>query len=478
MSFKKKAIQGFSWTFLQTFSNQIISFFVSIILARLLLPSEFGLIGMLAVFIALSEVLVNSGLTFSLIRSDNLNDEDYSTIFFFNLVVSIIIYILIFYFAPYIAFFFDEEILKNLLRLYAITFIINAFSTVQTARLTKLMDFKTQTMVTIPSLIIGSSVGIYMAYNGFGVWSLVWNFIIQSLLTAIQLWYWSNWKPTFVFNIEKFRFHLNFGYKLMISAILDVLFKNSYTIIIGKYYTSSDVGYYNRADSFQMLPAKILGSVLSKVTYPLFSTIQNDVVKLKSVYKKIMQMAIFLIAPIITLMIVLAEPLFRFVLTEKWLPAVPYFQILCITGLLYPLHVYNLQILNIMGRSDLFLKLEILKKIIFTIIILISFNFGIYGLLYGSVINSIICFFINTHYSGKFLNYSSWEQIQGLLPILMISLLTGGVIHFFDKILLNHLFFDFNRLFLGSLVGAVLFLMSARLFKINSFQELINTIKS
>jgi teichuronic acid exporter len=477
MSIKKKALKGFSWTFFQLFSNQLFSFFVSIILARLLLPEEFGLIGMLTIFIALSETLINSGLSYSLIRSENLDDEDYSTVFFFNLLVSLIIYIIIFFLAPYIASFYNQEILTMLIRVYSITFIINAFSTVQTTRLTKIMDFKTQMKVSIPSLVIGSSIGIYMAYNGFGVWSLVWNIIIQSLLSSIQLWYWTNWKPTFVFNIEKFKYHFNFGFKLMLSSVLDVIFKNSYAIIIGKYYSASDVGYYNRADSFQMLPAKSLGSVLSKVTYPLFSTIQNDVVKLKSVYKKIMQMAIFLIAPTITFMIVLAEPLFRFVLTEKWLPAVPYFQILCITGLLYPLHVYNLQILNIMGRSDLFLKLEILKKIIFAIIILISFNFGIYGLLYGSVINSIICFFINTHYSGKFLNYSSWEQTQGLLPILMISLFTGGVIHFFDKILLNHLFFDSSRLFLGSLVGAVLFLILGRLFKISSLQDLINIIK-
>ena len=474
MSLKKKALKGFSWTFFQLFSNQLFSFFVSIILARLLLPEEFGLIGMLTIFIALSETLINSGLSYSLIRSENLDDEDYSTVFFFNLLVSLIIYIIIFFLAPYIASFYNQEILTMLIRVYSITFIINAFSTVQTTRLTKIMDFKTQMKVSIPSLVIGSSIGIYMAYNGFGVWSLVWNIIIQSLLSSIQLWYWTNWKPTFVFNIEKFKYHFNFGFKLMLSSVLDVVFKNSYAIIIGKYYTASDVGYYNRADSFQMLPVKSLSMVISKVTFPLFSEIQNDNIKLKNIYKKIMQMVIFISTPCLVLMSVLAEPLFTFVFTEKWLPSVPYFQILCLTGLLYPLHSYNLQILNVKGRSDLFLKLEILKKIILAFIIIISFNFGIYGLLYGSVISSIICFFINSHYSGEFLNYSSFSQIKDLFPIIIIGFLTGFLVHYIDQVLINYFLFDFLRLLLGGFTGLIIYLTLSYFFKISSLFELKN----
>ena len=477
MSFKKKALRGFSWTFFQLFSNQLISFFVSIILARLLLPEEFGLIGMLAIFIALSETLINSGLSYSLIRSENLDEEDYSTVFFFNLLVSLIVYIVIFFLAPYIASFYNQEILTKLIRVYSITFIINAFSTVQTTRLTKIMDFKTQMKVSIPSLVIGSSIGIYMAYNGFGVWSLVWNIIIQSLLSSIQLWFWTNWKPTFVFNIEKFKYHFNFGFKLMLSSVLDVVFKNSYAIIIGKYYTTSDVGYYNRAESFQMLPVKSLSMVISKVTFPLFAEIQDDNFRLKDVYKRIMQMVIFIITPCLILMSVLAEPLFTFVFTEKWLPSVPYFQILCVNGILYPLHSYNLQILNVKGRSDLFLRLEVIKKIIMAIVILISFNFGIYGLLYGSILSSIICFFINSYYSGKFLDYSSFNQIKDFSPIILIGLITGFTIYHIDQYFVTYMLSDIVRLFLGSIIGLVTYLFLSYSFRISSISELKNILK-
>ena len=477
MSLKKKALKGFSWTFFQLFSNQLISFFVSIILARLLLPEEFGLIGMVVIFIALSETLINSGLSYSLIRSENLDEEDYSTVFFFNLLVSLIVYIVIFFLAPYIASFYNQEILTKLIRVYSITFIINAFSTVQTARLTKIMDFKTQMKVSLPSLVIGSSIGIYMAYNGFGVWSLVWNIIIQSLLSSIQLWFWTNWKPTFVFNIEKFKYHFNFGFKLMLSSVLDVVFKNSYAIIIGKYYTASDVGYYNRAESFQMLPVKSLSMVVSKVTFPLFAEIQDDNSKLKDVYKRIMQMVIFIITPCLILMSVLAEPLFTFVFTEKWLPSVPYFQILCVNGILYPLHSYNLQILNVKGRSDLFLRLEVIKKIIMAIVILISFNFGIYGLLYGSILSSIICFFINSYYSGKFLDYSSFNQIKDFSPIILIGLITGFTIYHIDQYFVTYMISDIVRLFLGSIIGLVTYLFLSYLFRISSISELKNILK-
>jgi len=477
MSLKKQALSGVFWSSTQLFGNQFIGFGVSLILARLLLPSEFGLIAMIGIFIGLGTALINSGLTQSLIRSENLDDEDFSTVFFFNLGGSIIIYSIIYFVAPFIATFYNQEVLTLIVRVYCIVFIINAFSAIQITRLTKMMDFKTQMKVSIPSLIIGSSVGIYMAYNDYGVWSLVWSSITQTIAGTLQLWFWSKWRPLWVFNIAKFKYHFQYGVKLMLSGILDLIFTNAYTIIIGKFFAPAQVGFYNRAETLQMLPVRSISSIITKVSFPLFSSIQNDDVRLKSIYKRIMQMVVFIVTPSLILMAVMAEPLFRLLFTEKWLPAVPYFQILCFNGILYPIHSYNLQILNVKGRSDLFLKLEIFKKIIVVLVILVSFQYGIYGLLYGSVLTSVIAFFINTHFSGKFLNYPAWEQTKDLLPIISLGILIGAVIYFLDRNFTCDIPNDFFRIVLGVSLGGVVYIAAAYLFKMNSVTELIHIIQ-
>ena len=477
MSLKKQALSGVFWSSMQLFGNQFIGFGVSMVLARLLLPSEFGLIAMLGIFIGLGTALINSGLTQSLIRTENLDDEDFSTVFFFNLGGSIVIYSIIYFVAPCIADFYNQEILTSIVRVYCIVFIINAFSAIQITRLTKMMDFKTQLKVSLPSLIIGGSVGITMAYNDYGVWSLVWSNIIQTIAGTLQLWFWSQWRPSWVFNRKKLNYHFNYGVKLMLSGILNVIFTNAYTIIIGKFFAPAQVGFYNRAQTLQMLPVNSISSIVTKVSFPLFSSIQNDDVRLKSIYKRIMQMVVFLVTPTLILMAVLGEPLFRLLYTEKWVRAVPYFQILCVTGILYPINLYNLQILNVKGRSDLFLKLEVFKKIIVVMVILVSFQFGIYGLLYGSVLTSVIAFFINTHYSGKFLNYPAWEQTKDLLPIIGLGILTGAVVYFLDINFRQAIPNDFFRLVLGSSSGVALYTAVAYLFKMNCLTELIHIIQ-
>lgn len=256
----------------------------------------------------------------------------------------------------------------------------------------------------------------------------------------------------------------------MFSGILDVIFTNAYTIIIGKFFAPAQVGFYNRADTLQMMPVGNVSSIVTRVSFPLFSSIQNDDVRLKSVYRRIMHMVIFLVAPILILMAVLAEPLFRFIFTEKWLPAVPYFQILCANGILYPIHSYNLQILTVKGRSDLFLKLEVIKKLMVVVVLVISFQYGIYGLLYGSVITSVLAFFINTHYSGKFLNYSAWQQTKDIIPILILTIIVGALVYSLDHLLLDQL--DIVRIMISCLFGAGSFLFLGYLFKFESFYSL------
>lgn len=457
MSLRKTAISGLVWTFAQQFGTQGIQFFVSIIMARLLMPEEFGLIGMISVFMAVGSSLMDSGLTQSLIRTENPDQEDYSTVFFFNLAGSIIIYFILFFTAPLIASFFNQPILVDILRLYCFSFVIKAFSAVQLTRLTKVMDFKTQMTVAIPSLIASGILGVFLAYHDYGVWSLVWMTLFQALLNTIQLWWKTGWKPSLIFNMEKFKYHFQFGYKLTLSGLLDTIFKNIYQIIIGKYFLAAQVGFYTKANSLKQLPVSNISRALNKVTYPLFASIKNDDIRLKNVYRQIIQMVVFVIAPTLIIIGVLAEPLFRFLFTEKWLPAVPYFQILCLAGILYPINSYNLNVLKVKGRSDLFLRLEVIKKILITVIISFTIQFGIEGLIWGQLFTSIIVLFINTYYTGKFIQYNIVQQARDILPIIFLAGVAGAGVYGLDYIMRSNNYIDFVRLVIGGALGLAIF---------------------
>mgnify|MGYP000984404723 CR=1 FL=1 len=468
MSLKQKTISGVVWTFAQQFGSQIISFAVSLILARILLPSDFGTIAIFSVLMGIGSVLIDSGLTNSLIRTQDVDDTDLSTVFYFNFVVSFIVYLLIVVTAPFVADFFNIPALTNIIRVYAIILPVGAFSAIQRTLLTKRMDFKTQLKIQLPSLIVGGISGIVFALSGFGVWSLVYMAIIQSVLSSLQFWLYSKWRPKRVFDRSKFKFHFNFGYKLALSGLLDIIFQNIYTIVIGKVFNATQLGYYNKANSLQQLPVTSITGPINKVTYPLFAEIQDDNVRLKNVYRKLMTTVIFIIAPLLIIMGVLGEPLFRFLFTEKWLPAVPYFQILCIVGILLPIHSYNLNVLKVKGRSDLFLKLEIIKKILTVIAVAVTFQFGIIFMLWGRVATSFIGLAINCHYSGKYLDYSLWKQLADLLPSILLSVVVGAIILFLDKYLWI-VSSDFIRLFVGGISGILLYIGFAFILK---FKEL------
>ncbi len=432
MSLTKKTISGFFWTFSQQVSVQFINFIETIFLARLLLPSEFGLIGMLAIFIAIGNTLINGGLTSSLIRTENADEKDYSTVFFINLMGSIVIYFILFFTAPFIASFYKQPVLTDLVRVYTLTFIIRAFSSVQMTKLTKELNFKLQMTIQIPSEILGSALGIILAWSGFGVWSLVWMNVFQATMYSIQLWIRSGWRPQFLFNKKLFKHHFGFGYKLTLSALINTIYQNLYTLIIGRFFSAAQVGYYTYSMTLRQLPIQNVSNALNKVTYPIFSSIQNDDARLKRAYKMLMQQVIFWIAPVLILLSIIAEPLFRFLLTEKWLPAVPYFQILCWAGILYPLQSYNLNILKVKGRSDLFLRLEIIKKAYSVIGVFCVIQFGIFALLYFLLASTLVSFVINTWYSGKLINYPIREQLKDIIPTILLAVLTGLLIWVID----------------------------------------------
>jgi O-antigen/teichoic acid export membrane protein len=328
----------------------------------------------------------------------------------------------------------------------------------------------------LPASIISAATGIVLAYQGFGVWALVWMNILQSSVFSILLWITSPWRPKFIFNKEKFKYHFNFGYKLSLSSLLDTLFNNIYTIFIGKLYSPTQLGYYNRADSMKQLPVSNISQVLNKVTLPLFAKIQDDSDALRALYKKIMTSVLFVLAPILAYLVVEAEAIFTLLFTHKWDNAVPYFQILCIAGLLYPIHAYNLNILYVRGRSDLFLKLEVIKKILIVIILVVSSFFGIYGLLWGQVVFSFIALFINSYYSGKFIDYGFSKQIRDLLPACLLSFVVGIIVFGADKFFLFK-FTDLMRIVLAGICYYSLYFVIAMIFKFSEISFLKQLIK-
>ncbi len=440
------------------------------------MPEEFGIVGMISIFVAIGNVLRDSGLTSSLIRSKNPEQKDYSTVFIVNLLGGILMYVILFVSAPSIAAFFKQPQLVLVTRVVTLSFIINAFSGVQLARLTRLMDFKTQLTVQIPSLIAGAILGVILAWQGFGVWSLIWMSLFQSVISVVQLWIRTGWRPDFRFDRDAFRKHFSFGYRLMLSGLIDTIYLNIYHVIIGRFFSAAQLGFYTRAMTLRQLPVQNISTALRKVTLPMFASIQDDNERLKIVSKKLMRQVIFWVAPTLIALGVLAEPFFRFVFTEKWLPAVPYFQLLCVAGIMYPLHAYNLNILNVKGRSDLFLRLEIIKKVLITIGIVIAIPFGIYGLLYMQIVLTLSGFFINSWYSGIFINYPVKEQAVDILPIILFAGLCGAVTWGFDLLLVQYNTHDFVRLVAGGVCYAGTYLgisLAIKFEPLTDFRQLI-----
>lgn len=424
MSLKEKTISGVIWTFSQQLGVQSINFVVQIVLARMLMPEAFGLIAMIQIFMYIGEALMDGGMTSSLIRTVNPDHKDFSTVFFINIISSLLIYCAIFFSAPAISHFFEQPLLTPVIRVYTLSFVIQALVGVQVTKLTKEMKFKTQMMMQIPSTIIGGITGVSLAYSGMGVWSLVWMHITTTTLFMLQLWFKSGWRPSFVFDKDKFKYHFNFGYKLTFSALLTSIYNNSFTLVIGKLFSATQLGFYNQANTLRMFPVRNLTSALQKVTYPVFSSIQNDDDKLKHVFKRITALVFFIICPVMLMLVLVANPLFRFVLTDKWLPAVPYFQILCLSAVFYPLSMYNLNIILAKGRSDLHFKLELLKKGISILFLLLIIPYGIMGAVYASGISMLIHAFVNSLYSGRLINYPISQQFRDIIPTFSISIVS------------------------------------------------------
>ena len=475
MSLTNQSIKGAVWTFIDIFINKGVYFAATIILAGILGPKEFGLIGMITIFISMGTTLIDSGMSTSVLRMTKPTDQDYSTIFLTGVVVSIVVYFIIYALAPYIAGFYNQELLINIIRVYCLGFIIIAFKSVHLVKLAKNMEFRKMTILNIPGNLISVVVAIYMGYNGYNVWSLVALFLVNQIISTVLYWLFMKWKPLFKFDVPNFKFHFNFGYKLLLAAQLNVVFDNIYNIIIGKYYSVNTLGHYERAYTFNNYPVSILSGIIAKVSLPSFTQIKDDTHRLKNAYKRIMLISFFISCFGLGFAAVIAEPLFQIILGSEWMPAVPLFQILCISYVFYPIHSLNINVLTLFGRSDLFLILEVVKKAVILLTIVIGFNFGILGLVWSSVFSSIIALLINTHFSGRFLNYGTFSQLRDLLPVIMLLIVSIVVLMLFSYY--YHASSNIEIIVTNFLVGLVTVVGLSELFQVRVYNTIKDLIK-
>ena len=471
-SLKTKAKKGLAWSMVERFATQGVQFLFGIILARLLSPDDYGVIAMPLVFLAIAQCIIDSGFSTALIRKPELTEEDLSTAFYFNIGIGILCYAVLFFSSPLIADFYHTPILSSLLKVTALAVLFNPLCAVQQAILTRKIDFKTQAMVSFSGAVVSGIVGLYMAYNGFGVWSLVFQQVGGYVMRTILLWILGKWKPKRKWSWESFHYLWGFGSKMLGSGLLDTIYNNIYPIVIGKYFSAQDLGNYTRAQQFSSLPSSNVTGVLQRVTFPVLSSIQNEDERLAKNYRKILKLSAFLVFPMMLMLSAIANPLVRILLTDKWIGCVILLQIVCFQMMWYPIHAINLNLLTVKGRSDLYFRLEILKKIVGVCILCITIPHGVAWMVCGGVLSSLISLVINTYYTGKLLKIGLFIQIKDMLPIIVIS----SIMWLFIHILMLFLVDVYLQLFVGIVAGLFIYIFFSKLFLNSEWKYLVSMI--
>lgn len=424
-SLKGKTIHGVIWSLVDNVSSSGVIFFVGIILARLLTPEEYGVMAMVSIFIAISNSIIDSGFSSALIRKVKVKPIEYNTVFYFNLLISLLLYICLFFISPFIALFFREPILCEVMRVIGLILIINALSIIPYTIFVREINFKTQTIISLIASVGSGVIGVWMAFSGQGVWSLVGQQLGRQCLNTLFLWFFCHWKPTVSFSMTAFKEMFGFGSKLLLSGLLDTIYKDIYYIVIGRCFSSSILGQYTRAKQFSMVFSTNLTTVVQRVSFPVLSSIQDDSIRLREAYRKVIKSTMLVSFACMLGLAAIAKPLLILLISDKWLPAVYFLQIVCFSNMLYPLHAINLNILKVKGRSDVFLKLEVIKKVLAIFPILVGVYLGIEMMLWGSVIISVISYFLNAYYSASLINYSVYEQLKDIFPSFIVSLGVG-----------------------------------------------------
>lgn len=474
MSLKQQTFKGVIWSAVERFSTQGVQFLFGILLARLLTPNDYGMIAMLAIFMAVSQTFIDSGFGNALIRKPDRTEADKATVFFFNIFMAAACYGVIFLGAPFVAQFYNMPQLTDILRVLAINLIIQAFGSIQHLNLTIDLNFKTLAKITFSGAVIGGTAGLVCAYNGLGVWSLVVQQMTAMFSRVSLLWILVHWRPKSFFSKHSFKNMFGFGSKLLISGLLNTLYENLYDLIIGKVFSAGTLGNYSRASHFANFPSSNITGIFQRVTFPVLSKIQNDHEKLRIGYLKFLNMATLVIFPLMIGLAAVAKPFVLLVLTDKWINVILILQIICISYMWYPVHAINLNILQVLGRSDLFLKLEIIKKIAGVIILVVTIPHGIIALCYGQWVSTCFGLVVNTYYSGKLLNAGLWTQLKMYIPTLLNSLVMGAICLGVTKFLPEK---EYTlQLVLGLSVGALYYIVSNWIFNKATVKELLQLL--
>lgn len=469
---KSKVISSLLWKFSERISAQLVTFIVSVILARLLSPQDYGNIALVTVFITIANVFVVSGFGSALIQKIEVDNTDYSSVFYVNIVFSCFIYLIIFLISPAVANFYDSPILCPVLRVLGLRIPIAAVNSVQQAYVSRNMLFKKFFFSTLFGTLLSGVIGCVMAYMGYGIWALVAQYLVNTSVDTIVLWFTVKWRPDFVFSIKRVKVLFSYGWKLLLSGLLDTGYTQLRSLVIGKKYTSSDLAYYNRGDQYPQLVVTNINTSISSVLFPAISKCQDDLSKVKSMTRRAIKTSSYIMWPLMIGLGVVAEPLVSLMLTDKWLPCVPYLQIACVTYAFWPIHTANLEALKAIGRSDIFLRLEIIKKIIGLFLLLATMNYGVMAIALSLIVSTIISSFINASPNKKLLGYNYVDQIKDMMPAFLLSCVMGTIIYPLSFYINNSLMLIVIQI----LIGAIFYILLSRILKLESFMYILGII--
>ena len=465
---KVKSVSGFGWSTIQQIIGRVTTFAVNLALAHLLVPDDFGTLAVLGIFIGVSSQLADIGFGSSLVRSEQVDDTDLSTIFYYNIGMSSLLYLVLFVAAPWIADYFHNPVLSSVLRVTSLNLIIHSLSGMQSILVWRQMQFRKDMIIQFSMGAISGITGIVMAYLGYSYWSLVGMGLAGAIVRCVGYWFSSPWRPKLIFSMERLKLHFGYGSRMVAAKMLASLCDNVVTIIVGRFFSLATLGLMGNAGALYIVPVSVIADPINKVTFPVLVRFQNNKEKLRAGYRRVIRLLFQLSCPIMVALIVLAHPFYHFFYGDKWIAAAPYFQILCICGILFPINSYNINLLEAKGRSDLHLRLEFVRRVVGIVAALIGLLFGIYGLLWSGVITQIIYLFINSHYSGRFIDFPLKQQLGELFPFALMSAVAGGVLWGLDYYALSALA-DFWRLAIGTSILGLTYLLLVYLFAREDF---------
>lgn len=471
-SLKSKVISSLFWKFLERLGTQGIQFVVSIILARLLLPSDYGVVSMILVFTAIANVFVQNGFSTALIQKKDADDCDFSSVFYVSFLIAIVCYGIIYFMAPYVADFYNMNEITSILRVISLTLFFGAINSVQNAKISRDMKFKKLFFSSLGAIIVSGTTGIVLAYLGYGAWALVWQQLSNAIATTIILWFTSGWKPKFMFSFSKIKSLFSYGWKILCSSLIDTIYQNIYNLVIGKFYNSKTLGNYNKGEQFPKLIAVNVDGAISSVMLPAYSKEQDSKEKLKKMVRRSIVTSSLLIFPMMFGLAAVSESVVKILLTDKWLGCVPYMQLLCIVYALYPINTANLQAIKAVGKSDYYLKLEIIKKVIGIAVLILTVKDGVYVMTLGQVGVAILSTFINSYPNRKLLNYNYIEQLKDIFPNLIISIVMFVIVYLIGNINLN----VYLLLTIQITVGVIVYFALVKVFKLESYEYLIKLV--